>query len=314
MTILFAYLLDRWLADPPRWPHPVKLMGRLISRIEQQLYLPSASNQKQLLNGLALVLLVLVVTFGAAWGGLQLFSQIHPLLGYAFTVYMAYASLSAKGLKLAALEVLHPLERKELSSARKKLSLIVGRDTEELPEEGIARAVVETVAENFSDGVIAPLFYFVIGGAPLAMLYKAINTMDSMVGYQNDRYQYFGRVAAKLDDVVNWIPARLSVVFIILAGAVSGYDWQEGIKTAGLDGRNHKSPNAGWPEAAMAGTLGVQLGGTNMYFGKLVVKPTIGQPRKPVDGYVIKQAIKTLDWATGIAVIGALAIMAIMGG
>jgi len=314
MTIVLAYILDQWLADPPHWPHPVKVMGFSIARLEQHLYSCDASKSKQLLNGFALVLMVLLMTFGAAWGGLRLLSQIHPALGSVLTVYLAYASLSAKGLKQAALEVLHPLERKELPAARKELSYIVGRDTEGLSEEGIARAVVETVAENFSDGVMAPLFYFVVGGAPLAMLYKAINTMDSMVGYQNDRYQYFGRAAAKLDDVVNWIPARLSVVFIILAGLVSGNDWQDGIKTAWIDGRSHKSPNAGWPEAAMAGTLGVQLGGANLYFGKLVVKPTIGQPGKPVDGYVIKQTLKILDWATGIVVITALVIMILIGG
>ncbi len=312
--ILFAYLLDQWLADPPHWPHPVRFMGHLISFVEKHFYSSSASKQKQLLSGFALVLIVLVVTAGVTLTGLRLFSFIHPVLGYAFTIYLAYASLSAKGLKLAALEVLHPLERQELLEARKKLSLIVGRDTQALSEEGVARAVVETVAENFSDGVMAPLFYFVIGGAPLAMMYKAINTMDSMVGYQNERYEYFGRVAAKLDDAANWVPARLSVVFLILAGAVAGYDWRKGIKTARLDGRSHKSPNAGWPEAVMAGTLGVQLGGTNIYFGKRVVKPTIGQAGKAVDGNAIKQALKLLDWSTGIAVIAALTISAILGG
>lgn len=312
--IALAYLLDQWLADPPHWPHPVKLMGRLIQRLEQHLYPSWGSKQRQLLGGLLLVILVLVSSYTTAWLGLQVMLWLHPALGYVFALYLAYASISAKGLKLAALEVLNPLERGDISEARKKLSLIVGRDTQTLCEEGIARAVVETVAENFSDGVIAPLFYFVIGGAPLAILYKAINTMDSMVGYQSQRYQYFGRVAAKLDDVANWVPARLSVVFLIVAGLISGFDWKSGVHTALSDGRNHKSPNAGWPEAAVAGMLSIQLGGANTYFGTLVVKPTIGQPGRKVDGEAVKQSLKLLELASGMAMIAALALTVLQGG
>ena len=312
--IALAYLLDQWLADPPHWPHPVKLMGRLIQRLEQHLYSSSGSKQQQLLGGLLLVILVLVSSYSTVWLGLQVMLWLHPALGYVFALYLTYASLSAKGLKLAAVEVLKPLEAGDIAEARKKLSLIVGRDTEALWEEGIARAVVETVAENFSDGVIAPLFYFVIGGAPLAILYKAINTMDSMVGYQNQRYQYFGRVAAKLDDVANWIPARLSAVLLIVAGVVSGFDWMSGVQTALSDGRNHKSPNAGWPEAAVAGVLGIQLGGANTYFGTLVVKPTIGQPGRKVDGEAVRQSLKLLDLASGMAMIAALVLTMMQGG
>ena len=312
--IALAYLLDQWLADPPHWPHPVKLMGSLIQRLEHHLYPSTESKKHQLLSGLLLVILVLVSSYSTAWLGLQAMLWVHPALGYVFALYLTYASLSAKGLKLAAVEVLQPLERGDISEAKKNLSFIVGRDTQELSEEGIARAVVETVAENFSDGVMAPLFYFVIGGAPLIILYKAINTMDSMVGYQNQRYQYFGRVAAKLDDMANWVPARLSAVFLIMAGIVSGFDWKSGVKTTLSDGRNHKSPNAGWPEAAVAGVLGIQLGGANTYFGTLVVKPTIGQPGRKVDGEAVRQSLKLLDLASGMAMIAALVLTVMWGG
>lgn len=314
MMVVWAYLLDQWLADPPHWPHPVKVIGRLVHQLEQWLYPSKGTRNRQLVGGLGLVVMVLAITMSVTWLSLKLVTGIHPLLGYGFSVYLAYTSLSAKGLKLAALEVLQPLESKDIEEARKKLSQIVGRDTGALSEEGIGRAVVETVAENFSDGVIAPLFYLVIGGVPLAILYKAVNTMDSMIGYKNDRYVYFGRAAAKVDDVMNWIPARLSVVFLVMAAFINGNDGWSAIKTAGKDGRNHKSPNAGWPEAAVAGSLGVQLGGANMYFGTLVDKPTIGEGKRTVDGKVIKQAVTLLDWATGMAIIVALAATVIIGG
>jgi len=195
------------------------------------------------------------------------------------------------------------LKNNDLPEARKYLSYIVSRDTSHLQEGEIIRGTVETVAENISDGIIAPLFYLFLGGVPLAMAYKAINTLDSMVGYKNDKYLYFGRVSARLDDVVNYIPARLTVVFVVLSSYIVGKMGSRSLKIALRDGRNHNSPNSGYPEAAVAGALGIQLGGDNQYFGKIVHKPIIGDALHPLQQRHLTETYQLMYTASAIGVI-----------
>ncbi len=208
---------------------------------------------------------------------LKLMDGIHPVVGLITRVVMLYYCLSARALIDAAMEIYQLLKGHQVDKARQKVALIVGRDVSRYQENDIARATVETVAENFVDGVAAPLFFAAIGGAPLAMAYKMINTLDSMVGYKNRRYQLFGKFAARLDDVANFLPARLSIPIIVLAARLlCGRCYRRTLTTALKEGRNHASPNAGYPEAAFAGALAVKLGGPNMYHGEMVDKPFIG--------------------------------------
>ncbi len=208
---------------------------------------------------------------------------INNVLGVILSSIMIYFCISTKALKVEGLKVVKYVIQDDIEGARKQLSYIVGRDTKNLDKEAILKAVVETVAENMSDGVIAPLFYVGIGGAPLAFLYKAVNTMDSMFGYKNDKYIEFGYFPAKLDDVFNYIPARLSGYFIFMASFSLGLDYKNSFKIYKRDKNNHSSPNSAHPEAAVAGALNVQLGGANYYFGKLVEKPTIGDDIEKID-------------------------------
>ncbi|SMP39027.1 adenosylcobinamide-phosphate synthase CbiB [Anoxynatronum buryatiense] len=312
MIILTAYILDLLLADPPHWPHPVRWMGALIGWFDHRLRCTEQSGQWQMFRGGIMVAFVVMAAGGAAALILKVASLLHIWLGTVLAGWLAYTSLSAKGLKLAALDVLIPLEQNNLPEARRALSMIVGRETEHLTEKEVVRATVETVAENFSDGVVAPLFYLALGGVPMAIMYKAVNTMDSMVGYRNERYLYFGRPAARLDDILNWVPARLSVVLLVVGAMLTGNSALQAWKIARRDGRNHKSPNAGWPEAAVAGALQVQLGGTNIYFGRPVEKPTIGDEQRELTHEAIRKAVVLLDAATLVAVIaGTLCLLII---
>ena len=215
-------------------------------------------------------------------------------LGLALECFWCYQILATKSLKVESDRVYIALKNKGLEAGRKAVSMIVGRDTQNLTEEGVTKAAVETVAENTSDGVIAPLFYMLIGGAVLGFTYKAINTMDSMVGYKNDKYQWFGTAAAKLDDVVNFIPARVSAVLMILAAYLTGMDGKNAARIFRRDRFNHKSPNSAQTEAVMAGALDVQLAGDAWYFGKLHKKPTIGDPVREMELLDIRRSHKLL--------------------
>lgn len=314
MTVLMAYFLDLILADPPHWPHPVRWIGGFTAWLDQKLNLLQDSHGMKLVKGALVVFFVLTVSYGTAFWVIRSARSIHPWAAGVLSVYLAYTTISARGLKLAALEVLKPLEADDLPGARRALSMIVGRETSDLSEGEVVRGTVETVAENFSDGVIAPLFFLVLGGVPLAMAYKAANTMDSMLGYRNERYLYFGRAAARFDDVLNWIPARLSVIFLVAAAYLTGKKWKSSWSVALRDGRNHKSPNAGWPEAAVAGALSIQLGGTNTYFGCKVEKPTIGDPLTAIRADHILQSVKLLDIASFAAVLTGSLLMILLGG
>lgn len=284
LALLIGFCLDLLLGDPHWAPHPVRAIGALIAGLEKGLRrLFPKSPAGELVGGVVLVLLTLAIPTGLTVLLLWACRQVSPWLALAAESLLSYQLLATKSLADESRKVYDALKTGGLDQARYAVSMIVGRDTASLDEAGVARAAVETVAENASDGVIAPLIFLAIGGAPLGMVYKAVNTMDSMVGYKNDQYLWFGRCAAKLDDVVNFIPARLAGLLMCLGAGFSGFDAPNALRIFRRDRKNHKSPNSAHTEAAAAGALHIQLGGSNYYFGKLVEKPTIGDADHPVE-------------------------------
>ena len=305
-TIVFAlgigFVLDALFGDPHWLPHPVVLIGKWISFLEKQLrrLFPKTPGGERA-GGTVLVLLVLLASAAVPWGVLWLAGLVHPYLRFAVECFMCYQILAARSLKTESMRVYRKLQEGNLEESRKAVSWIVGRDTENLTMEGVSRAAVETVAENTSDGVIAPMLYLALGGPVLGFFYKAVNTMDSMIAYKNDRYLYFGRTVAHLDDVFNYIPARLSGLFMILASAILGFDGKNAWRIFKRDRYNHASPNSAQTEAVCAGALDVQLAGDAWYFGVLHKKKTIGDPIRPVEPEDIRRANRLMY---GTAVIG----------
>lgn len=295
LAALLGFLLDLLLADPSWMPHPVIFMGKMISLLEKILrkLLPTTKGG-ELAGGILLAIFLPVFTLAVSIALLFGAALIHPALAFCLQVLFSWQVLAMCGLRRESKMVYDKLVGATLPEARKQVARIVGRDTQDLSEEGVAKACVETVAENFSDGVFAPLFYLLIGGAPLALCYKSINTMDSMVGYKNEKYLYFGRAAAKLDDAVNWIPARNSALLLVLAAFLLGEDGRGAFRIWKRDRRNHASPNSAQTEAAMAGALSVQLAGPAYYFGERYEKPTIGDAKSPVVPATILRANKLL--------------------
>ena len=291
MALLAGCLLDVILGDPHWAPHPVRAIGALIAGLEKLLRrLFPKTPRGERAAGLVLVVLVLGISTGVTVGILLLCSLVSPWLRFAVEILLSYQCLAARSLRDESMKVYRSLKTGTLQEARHAVSMIVGRDTERLDETGVAKAAVETVAENASDGVIAPLIFLAIGGAPLGIFYKAANTMDSMVGYKNDRYRYFGTCAARWDDVLNFIPARLAGALMCLAAPLAGQDGRNAWRIFRRDRLNHKSPNSAHTEAAAAGALRVQLAGSSYYFGKLVEKPTIGDDLRPVEAEDIRRA------------------------
>ncbi len=289
--ILLAYSLDLVFGDPRWLPHPVKIMGRLIKFLEPKL---TQNRRKRILRikGAVLALAVIGITCLGSYLMLVVMKRIHPYLGIAAWIFLACASLALKDLSLHARRILKQIENKNLVKARSNLSLIVGRDTENLSEEGVIRAAVESIAEGANDGVAAPLFYLVLGGPVLALAYKAINTLDSMVGYNNDEYGDFGWFSAGLDDAFNLIPARITGIFMSAAAFLSGKSFRRALGTMRRDGKKHPSPNSGIPEAAMAGALGIRLGGSSTYKGEPVFKRYLGEDASPINCYLINEALR----------------------
>jgi adenosylcobinamide-phosphate synthase len=236
--------------------------------------------RSELAGGVLLLVSVIGSTYLLAFLLLKGSYTLSPYLGFAVAIWLSYTCLAARSLHVESRLVADRLINGDLEGARHFLSRIVGRDTDDLTEPEIWRALVETVSENTSDGVIAPLFYLMLGGPALGLAYKAVNTLDSMVGYRNERYLLFGRASARFDDLANWLPARLTGLLMAAVAPLVGLSCKDAFRMMLRDGRNHSSPNSGVPEAATAGALGVRLGGTNRYFGKPVEKPTIGDPRR----------------------------------
>ncbi len=297
-----AFLADLVLGDPRWLPHPIRWMGKAIEKLEPRFRrLRLVPVQSGLLFAFALI--------GATWLlvslVLWLAALIHPGLSLVLEILLVYFALSTRSLESAAMGVHAALVKGDLETAKKRLAMIVGRDVTDLPEAGVARAAVETVAENLVDGVVSPLFFAAIGGAPLAMAYKMVNTLDSMVGYKNSRYWEFGRAAAKIDDAANFLPARLSVPFIALAAQLLNRNGKRTFLTAMKEGEKHTSPNAGFPEAAFAGALGVWLGGPNIYGGQTVNKPVIGYRFGPANPDHIRQACHFMMLAASLWMFGA---------
>lgn len=286
-SILIGVLIDWILGDPYSFPHPVKLMGNIISS-EEKFIRKHFKEESFKILGLLMALFNIAMAFGLTNLILKLVS-FNPYLYPIVKIYLIYTCIAARSLHYEGIKVYEALGQ-GLDSARLRLSYIVGRETQKLQEEDIIKATIETVAENTSDGVIAPILFIMIFGPAGGMMYKMVNTMDSMIGYKNEKYINLGSYPARIDDLYNYIPARITGLLMVLA-SVFKYDYKQGFKIMIRDRKNHSSPNASYPEGAVAGLLGIQLGGDNFYHGKLVEKPTLGDDLNPIEKDLIKHTI-----------------------
>ena len=308
-ALVLGLLLDLAFGDPRWLYHPIRLIGNLIAWAEKPFRAAFPKSEKgELAAGTFFAVFVVAVSTAVPALLLALASRLSSWLVFALEVFWSFQILAAKSLKSESMKVYAALKEGDLPKARKAVSMIVGRDTQKLTEEGVAKAAVETVAENSSDGVIAPLLFLALGGPALGFFYKAVNTLDSMVGYKNDTYLYFGRFSAKLDDVLNFIPSRISGLLLVLASPLAGLSMEGAWKIFRRDRRNHASPNSAQTEAAAAGALGVQLAGDAYYFGKLYKKPTIGDPLRPVEYEDIRRVNRLMYAAVCLALL--LAVLA----
>ena len=280
LSYTIGLVLDFIIGDPNNPFHPVRIIGSLGIKLEN---ITRRVFKNLKISGFVTWLGVILITFLVNSLIFRLAFSISNIFGIIIEGILLYFCISSKGLKVEGLKVIKVLESGDIEGARKQLSYIVGRDTKVLDEDGIIRAVIETVAENTSDGIIAPLLFGALGGAPLAMTYKAVNTCDSMFGYKNDKYIDFGFVPAKMDDLFNYIPARITGYLVIFAAFILGLDYKNSYRIYKRDRYNHTSPNSAHPESAVAGALGIRLGGANYYFGKIVEKPTIGDKNKVIE-------------------------------
>jgi adenosylcobinamide-phosphate synthase len=294
-----GFVLDRICGDPPNFPHIIRLMGKLISILEKLFRRPGSSSYTQFYCGLCFVCAVAVLCAGIPLSVLLFAYWLHPVAGFVVEAFLCYQLLAVKCLRVESMAVHTCLKANDIEGARKAVSRIVGRDTEKLDRAGIARAAVETVAENTGDGVASPLFYLMLGGASLGCFFKAVNTMDSMVGYKNEQYLYFGRAAAKLDDALNFLPSRLCALFMIAAAALFRFDAPDALRIFRRDRLKHASPNSAQTEAVCAGALGIRLAGPSYYEGKLEDKPYIGDDTRPIEDDDIVRA-NSLLYGTAI--------------
>ncbi|MCK4767195.1 MAG: cobalamin biosynthesis protein CobD [Desulfobacula sp.] len=298
-VILAAFILDFILGDPKILPHPIVYMGNAIGFFEGWF---RKHFKHLLISGVVFAGVLIFSTWLIAFITIKLSISIHPVFGTFVQVILLFFCFSSTSLEKAAMIVFSALEENDIKKAREKVSMIVGRQTETLDEKAITRASVETVAENFVDGFLSPLFFAMIGGVPLALAYKMVNTLDSMVGYKNNTYLLFGRASARIDDVANFIPARISVLIIALAASLLSFKrGVSALKTGFSQGSLHKSPNAGYPEAAFAGALKIRLGGPNVYHGTRVAKPYIGKEFKDPEKGKIRQACDLMIFSSFLA-------------
>ena len=293
LSIYIGYIIDLIIGDPYSFPHPVIYIGKLIKVVENNIRKIFKDEKHLKLAGFILWFITVGLTYLVTYLIIRI-SKFSMITFFIVNSFIIYTTLATKCLKDEAVKIYNVLKSGDIKESRKQLSYIVGRDTSNLNEAEIIRATVETVAENTVDGIISPIFYVFIGGAPLAMAYKAVNTLDSMVGYKNDKYINLGFASAKIDDIANYIPARICVIFMTLASFVLRFDYKRCFKIAIRDRKNHKSPNCAYSEGAVAGALGIQLGGTNIYFGKLVYKPTIGDKGRDIEIEDIKKTNKIM--------------------
>ncbi|HEY9063049.1 MAG TPA: adenosylcobinamide-phosphate synthase CbiB [Pseudobacteroides sp.] len=319
LDVIAAFILDIFFGDPHWMPHPVRFIGWLISKTEKVLRSrinkgslrgeASILQNEEMLRkskrraGLVLALVVVGVTFLTVFIILKISMLISPILFHIVNIYFIYSSIATRCLAVEAYKVYGKLAENDTEGARKSLAMLVGRDIQGLSQKEIIRGVVETTAENTVDGVISPLFYAVLGsifglGAPLVYAFKAVSTLDSMVGYMNEKYIDFGRFSAKADDVANYIPARLSGLLLPISAMLCGMNGTQSFKIMLRDRRNHKSPNCAYPESAVAGALGVMLGGNNVYFGNVVEKPTIGDMGKELEAVDIRRTVRLMYCAS----------------
>lgn len=293
LSIYIGYIIDLIIGDPYSFPHPVIYIGKLIKCLENNIRKVFKKEKYLKFAGFILWFITVGTTYLLTYLIIKL-SKFNSITFLIVNSFIIYTTLATKCLKDEAIKIYNILKSGDIYESRKQLSYIVGRDTNSLNEAEIIRATVETVAENTVDGIISPMFYAFIGGAPLAMAYKAINTLDSMVGYKNDKYINLGFASAKIDDIANYIPARVCIIFMTIASLILRFNYKNCFKISIRDRKNHKSPNCAYPEGAVAGALGIQLGGTNIYFGKPVYKPTIGDKYREIEIEDIKKTNKIM--------------------
>lgn len=306
-----AFGLDLLLGDPSYLTHPVVIMGSLISWCEGLFRREEDSIKRQRISGILLVIGVVGTAYGVGYAMIAIANNVHQVFGFMLSVWLISTTIATKGLWQEAHQIEGLLKAHNLAGARQAVGRIVGRDVDSLDEVGIIRATVESVAENTVDAVMAPLFYGLLGGAPLALAYRAVNTLDSMVGYKNERYLYFGWAAARLDDLANHVPARLCGLLIVTSAAIWGLDAKESWRILWRDSRKHASPNSGLPEAAVAGALQVQLGGENSYQGLVSFQPYLGDPTRNLALGHIRQTVWLMVTSGVLVVLIALAIWGI---
>ena len=311
LIMILGYIMDLVFGDPYWFPHPVRFIGKLISKTEKFIR-KHVKSEKSLKYWGILMWLVPVVTTALVTALIVKIASFNKYVEIFVSAFIIYTTLSTKCLKDEATKIYNVLETGDIKKSRVQLSYIVGRDTTNLSQSEIIRATVETVAENTVDGTISPMFYGFLFGPVGAMTYKAINTLDSMVGYKNDKYLNLGCVSAKLDDVANFIPARLTAIFMPLGAFLCGMNGANSFKIAIRDRKNHKSPNCAFAEGAAAGAIGIQLGGTNIYFGKEVYKPTIGDKKRELENYDIVRMNKLMYATTANALLILSALFCIM--
>ena len=303
-ALMAGFLLDLLIGDPRWMYHPVIFIGKTISFFERNIRrIFPVTPHGELAGGMLLVLLTLVVSGGIPVVILALTGMVHPVLQWSAGAFLCYQLLAVKCLKDESMKVYQALKTGTLEDGRRAVSMIVGRDTQALDEKGVVKAAVETVAENFSDGVLGPMFYMLIGGPVLMFLYKGINTMDSMVGYKNDRYLYFGRCAARLDDAANFIPSRLAGILLILAAYIGNFSGKDAKRIFLRDRKKHASPNSAQTESAAAGALQIQLAGNAYYFGKLHEKEYIGDPIREIQVEDIRRMNKLMYLASTMSAV-----------
>ena len=300
VSFSIGVILDLIIGDPYKLPHPIRLIGSFISRLDKK-YMDEAIKEKirddkrEYAKGVLTVLIIVISAFLVTLFIVTIAYIISPIIGIIVEAILTSYCLATKSLKTESMKVYKALIQENINGARYAVSMIVGRDTASLDEKGIIRAAVETVAENTSDGVIAPMLYLIIGGPVLGMTYKSINTLDSMIAYHNDRYEYFGRCAAKLDDIVNFVPARISAYLMIVAAFIcKSFNGKEAYRIFKRDRYNHKSPNSAQTESVCAGALQVRLAGPSYYFGKIVEKPYIGDDTFEINVNDIKRINKLM--------------------